>query len=136
WPACSHRRTSSWRGSWSALPTWPRSIAIPTPTTRPTGRSESLRPYCPSPAGPGLLESAAPTADSFIVNLRRALPGLLVGLLGVAAAIVGLVTGRAWLYLPAAVCSLAAGLLSLLLAERLEEADARAEEVEERAERS
>lgn len=67
------------------------------------------------------------------MNVQRSLPGLLVGLLGVVAATVGLITGRAWLYLPAAVCSLGAGLLSLLLAERLQRTAARVDEVEERA---
>ncbi len=69
------------------------------------------------------------------MNVRRTLPGLLVGLLGVVAATAGLITGRSWLYLPAALCSLVAGLLSLLLAERLQLTVARVDEVEERAER-
>jgi diguanylate cyclase (GGDEF)-like protein len=68
------------------------------------------------------------------MNLRRLLPGVVLGLLGVGSAIAGLLTGQMLWFLPAAVCSLAAGMLSLVLAERLEVADAEITEVAGRAE--
>jgi diguanylate cyclase (GGDEF)-like protein len=68
------------------------------------------------------------------MNVRRQLPGLILGLLGVAAAVVGLLTGESLWFIPAAICSLAAGMVSLVLAERLQVADAEVAEVAERAE--
>lgn len=68
------------------------------------------------------------------MNVRRVLPGLILGLLGVGSAVAGLFTGEMLWFIPAAVFSLAAGMLSLVLAERLEVADAKTTEVSERAE--
>lgn len=68
------------------------------------------------------------------VNVRRVLPGLVLGLLGVISAVIGLLTADTLWFIPAAVCSLAAGIVSLLLAERLEEADAKVTQVGERVE--
>ncbi len=68
------------------------------------------------------------------MNPRRLLPGLALSLLGVASAVAGLLTGETLWFIPAAIFSLAAGLVSVLLAERLEEADAKVTEVGERVE--
>ncbi len=68
------------------------------------------------------------------MNVRRVLPGLGLGLLGVISAVVGLLTGQTGWFIPAALFSLAAGFAAVFLAERLERADATVSAVGERVE--